>query len=351
MTTLSIEHTRLKGLAERRLKRIFGPVSADLRAVDECLNRTLRSPRDAVVREIVSSLLQTPGKRMRPALVLLASRAASGEQNGHSVSKRASVVIATAMELLHMASLVHDDFIDAASVRHHRSSVNAKWGAGVSVALGDYLCASAFQFIAQCEDPLIFSDVGLGLCAMCEGEMLQVIDRGNFALTERDCLAVVEKKTAALFAACCAAGAAVVADQTPIREHLYQFGLHIGIAFQILDDCKDLLSDQGTLGKQPAQDLLAGDVTLPLLLLLEHTGRDGEERMRLSSGVVDAEFLDWVKRAFHSSEAGAKTEQVIRSHTDRAKRELRQVADSDSKESLRLLADHIAESISEILAR
>ncbi len=200
MTTLSVENARLKKLAEQRLERVFRPVSADLQAVDACLDRRLRSPQDAVVCEVVSSLLQSPGKRMRPALVFLASKAASGERDGHPALQRTRVAIATAMEPIHMASSVHDDFIDAASVRHHRSSVNARCGAGVSVALGDYFCASAFQLIAECEDPLVFSDLGSGLCAMCEGEMLQVLDRGNFALTERDRLAVVEKKTAALFA-------------------------------------------------------------------------------------------------------------------------------------------------------
>jgi geranylgeranyl pyrophosphate synthase len=261
------------------------------------------------------------------------------------------VQVAVAMELIHMASLVHDDFIDGAPIRHHRCSVNAQWGGGVSVALGDYLCASAFQLVAEYGDPSMFTHVGLGLCAMCEGEMAQVMGRGNFALSEADCLAVVEKKTAALFAACCAGGAATAIDEVATQERLRQFGLHFGTAFQILDDCKDLLSDQAILGKKPAQDLLAGDVTLPLLFFLREQGYGDEELKSLHTKAADTAFLDWVRRAFRASEASARTEQVIKLHTDQAKAALGPLADSDAKRSLGLLADYLGESMSEILTR
>jgi geranylgeranyl pyrophosphate synthase len=297
----------------------------------------------------MGSLRHSPGKRLRPALVLLAHRAVGAARNGHPVAPRDPVPIAAAMELIHMASLVHDDFIDAAPVRHHRSSVNARWGGPVSVALGDYLCAGAFELIAGCGDPRLFAHLGAALCAMCEGEMLQVISRGNFSVSERDCLAVVEKKTAALFAACCAAGAASAVPGT-MEECLRQFGLQLGIAFQILDDCKDLLSDQTLLGKKPAQDLLAGDVTLPLLLFLEDTGHSAA-LTHLDSSIIDAKLLDRIKQDFRSSEASVRTEQQVRSHTDRARQVLEPLAESDAKRSLGLLADFIGESVSEILAR
>jgi len=351
MTILSTDNTLCRGLAEQRFRRFFRPIEADLRGVERCLDHRLGAARDATVRRIVDSLRHSAGKRLRPALVLLSNRAVRGSRDGHPASRRDPVPVAAAMELIHMASLVHDDFIDAAPVRHHRSSVNARWGEAVSVALGDYLCAGAFKLIAECGDPRMFVHLGSALCAMCEGEMMQVMDRGNFALSAQDCLLVVEKKTAALFAACCAAGAATGGANDTTQECLHKFGLHLGIAFQVLDDCKDLLSDQTLLGKKPAQDLLAGDVTLPMLLFLENAGRRGAEMVAPDGEGVDAKLLDRIKREFRASEAGIRTEQQVRSHTDQARQALEPLAESDAKRSLCLLADFIGESVSEILAR
>jgi len=283
MTILSTDNTHLPGLGGQLLRGIFRPIEADLQAVERCLGRRLQAPYDATVRQVVGSLRRSPGKRLRPALVLLSNRAAGATHNGDPTSPWDPVPIAAAMELIHMASLVHDDFIDAAPVRHHRSSVNARWGGAVSVALGDYLCAATAD------------------------------------------------------------------AETATQECLRRFGLHLGIAFQILDDCKDLLSDQILLGKRPAQDVLAGDVTLPLLLLLQETGRDREAS--LSSNTADAEFLGWVRRAFPGSDAGARTEYQVRLHINRAKQELRSVAESEAKRSLGLLADFISDGVSKILGR
>ena len=249
-----------------------------------------------------------------------------------------------------MASLVHDDLIDDASVRHHRSSVNARWGGAVSVALGDYLCARAFELVAECEDPQIFSHLGSSLSAMCEGEALQVMSRGDFSLPEQDCLAMVEKKTAALFAACCAAGGRAAGNAAEMPECLHRFGLHLGIAFQVVDDCKDLLADRATLGKEPAQDLLAGDVTLPLLFLLQEMGRGGQRALRRTQA-ADMELLARVRKAFPSSDALVRTEEVIGFHRDQAKQELRSLPESDFKRSLRRLADYVSRPVSEVLAR
>ncbi len=350
MTILSNESTLSQSSVGPRLRQIFAPVAADLQAVEVCLDRRLRASRDTTVREIVGSLRRSSGKRLRPVLVLLSSRAVSGISNGQPHTNQKPVWMAAAMELIHMASLVHDDLIDGASVRHHRSSVNARWGGAVSVALGDYLCARAFELVAECGEPQMFSHLGSSLSAMCEGEALQVMSRGDFSLPEQDCLAMVEKKTAALFAACCAAGALATGETTDMPEHLHRFGLHLGIAFQVVDDCKDLLADRETLGKEPAQDLLAGDVTLPLLFLLEEMGQhcrgilDGTE-------TVDTKSLDRVRKAFPSSDALARTEKVIAFHRDQAKKELRPLTDSVFKRSLRLLADYVGRPVSEVLAK
>jgi geranylgeranyl pyrophosphate synthase len=351
MTNRFGENVCLHGETGPSLTRVFHPVSRDLKAAQERLVATLTDTQNRSVREIVDFLLGSPGKRIRPALVLLSARAAYGRANSSHGLSLASLNVAAAMEIIHMASLVHDDLVDDAAVRHHRSSVQAKWGKRVSVAVGDYLCAKAFQLVADCADPRLFAVLGSQLCEMCDGEIQQVVGRGDFGLSERRCLDMIEKKTAALFGACCGAGAATAVGEPKIWKALQDFGLHFGVAFQILDDCKDLLSDQEGLGKTPGQDLLAGDVTLPLLYAVWDCCRRAEEPLRRSGHVSMGLELARIGEAFHSSPAPARIAALIASQVGRAKQALQPIVNSEYRDSLYQMADDIAVSASCILAR
>lgn len=255
-----------------------------------------------------------------------------------------------AVEVIHMASLVHDDLIDDAAVRHHRPSIHARWGKQAAVRLGDYLCAKAFLLVANCADPRLFAILGLQLREMCGGEIQQVVGRGDFGLSESDCLVMVEKKTAALFSACCGAGAVTTGSTPEICQALQEFGRCFGIAFQLLDDCKDFLSDQEGLGKTPGQDLRAGDVTLPLLYAMGSGGRHHEGPRPRSQRPTGSQGLAGVCLAFHASAAPARIAQQIASYVDHAQQALRPLADSEGKNCLLRLADHLAVSASRVLA-
>jgi heptaprenyl diphosphate synthase len=351
MITSFGENARLHEGNGSSLSRILRPILPDLDVMQEHLAATLQDTKDPSVREVVDFLLESPGKRVRPALALLSARAARGGGNGSPDLGRASLNVAAAVELIHMASLVHDDLIDAAMVRHHRPSVPAKWGKRVSAAVGDHLCGKAFRLVADCADPRLFGILGVPLCAMCEGELLQVGWRGDFNLSEGNCLAVVEKKTAALFSACCAAGAMTTTHEPGVCEALQKFGYHFGVAFQILDDCKDLLSDEKRLGKTPGQDLLAGDVTLPLVYVIRGFSQRGKEMLSLNYQVAGERELARLSDAFRASPAPKKIARLVASHISQAGQRLESVADSEYKVSLRRLADHIAASVSDVLAR
>jgi len=351
MVTLFRKNACLHELNGSSLAQVFRPICGDLQAVQERLAETLGCTTDASVREIVDYLLESPGKRVRPALVLLSARAACGTGNGSPRLNGASINVAAAAELIHMASLVHDDLIDGATVRHHRASIQAKWGQRVSVAVGDHLCAKAFQLVADCADPRLFAILGAQLRAMCEGEIEQVVGRGDFGFSERRCLALVEKKTAALFGACCGAGAATTVGEPRVWKALQEFGFHFGIAFQILDDCKDLLSDQERLGKTPGQDVLAGDVTLPLLYAVWHCCRQDEEPLPLSRHACGDRELARIGVAFHSSPAPGKIRQLIGSYVARAQQQLQSIIASDCRDSLHQLADHLVVSMADVLVR
>ena len=331
------------------LAQVFHCIADDMQAVEKHLAATLKDTKDPPVRQIVDFLLESPGKRIRPALVLLSARAAGAARNGSGRPKFAWINVAAAVELIHMASLVHDDLIDNGTLRHHRSTIHAKWGRKVSVFLGNHLCAKAFQLVATCADPRLFAILGSQLCAMCEGEIQQVVGRGDFKMSARRCLAMTEKKTAALFGACTGAGALAATGEPNTCKALQEFGLHFGIAFQVLDDCRDLLSDEKGLGKTPGQDLLAGDVTLPLLYVLRQCRR--EKQPSQPNPPIGTRRLVGMSEALLSSPVPARIARVIASHVDRAKQKLQPLAESNFKNSLGRLADHIAASASGILAR
>jgi geranylgeranyl pyrophosphate synthase len=360
MMNLQERNIRPHEVAQSNLTQVFHCIADDMQVVEKHLAATLKDTEDPLVRQIVDFLLESPGKRLRPALVLLSARAAGASGNGSARPKTAWTNVAVAVELIHMASLVHDDLIDNGTLRHHRSTIHAKWGRKISVFLGNHLCARAFQLVAACADPRLFAILGSQLCAMCEGEIQQVVGRGDFKMGARRCLAMTEKKTAALFGACTGAGAMAATDEPKTCRALQGFGLHFGVAFQVLDDCRDLLSDEKGLGKTPGQDLLAGDVTLPLLYVLRQCRRPRTESAEAGPGSAGplrgraapaARRLVGMSEALRSSQVPVRIARVIASHVDRAKRGLQPLAESDFKNSLGRLADHIAASASGILAR
>lgn len=351
MTILSQESARLDKAERPGLRHIFGPISADLQAVEARLAETLEGAKDAMVREIIAFLLAVPGKRIRPALVLLSAGAAAGGARARNRLGNMPITLAAAVELIHMASLVHDDLIDGAAMRHHRASINARWGAGIAVALGDYLCSHAMSLVCECSDPRLFAILGSDLTGMCEGELLQVAGRTRLTLSERNCLSIIESKTAGLFGACCEAGVAVAAGEPQVRKALRQYGVCLGMVFQILDDCRDLLGDEADLGKKPGQDLLAGDMTLPLLYgTAGGLPRSGPSRPFAEYGTAPGE-LTFVRDTFRSSPAFARVRQLVGTYIRQARAQLDVLRDSDFKESLQRLTDYMAASLSDILAR
>ena len=351
MMNLQERNVRPQEVAPRNLTHIFHCVAAEMQAMEKHLAATLTDTQDPLVRQIVDFLLEAPGKRIRPALVLLSARAAGAAGNGPAGPKLAWLNVAVAAELIHMASLVHDDLIDNGTLRHHRATIHAKWGGRVSVAVGNHLCAKAFQLVAQCADPRLFALLGAQLCAMCEGEIRQVMGRGDFHMSARRCLTLAEKKTAALFVACSGAGAVLATGEPRTCKALQNFGRHFGIAFQVLDDCRDVLSDEKGLGKTPGQDLLAGDVTLPLLYVLRRCSRRGKGSSQGGLPTLGPRRLVGMGETLLSSSASERIARVIASHVDRAKQELQPLAESKFKDSLGQLAEHIAASASGILAR
>jgi octaprenyl-diphosphate synthase len=242
-------------------KEIFDLVVDDLRRVEREISTESVASVDAVTA-IGHYLQSAGGKRLRPALLLLAARCAGGD--GESAVRLGAVV-----EMIHAATLVHDDVIDAAETRRGRPSANARWGNHTCVLAGDWLYMQAFQ-IALRERRFEILDLLIGLTqVMVEGELLQLERIGRIDLTEADCMELVDRKTARLFSVCARLGAIVANAGPGTEEKLGEYAWNLGMAFQLVDDMLDFTAREKTLGKPVGGDLREGKVTLPLVYALE----------------------------------------------------------------------------------
>src|SRR5947209_16104415 len=242
-------------------REAFDLVAADLREVEREISVESVASVDAITT--INQYLQAGGgKRLRPALLLLCNRLL-GEPT--DCARRLAAVV----EMIHTATLVHDDVIDVAKTRRGRPSTNVVWGNHVSVLAGDWLYMQAFQ-IAVRERNFHILDLLIGLTQMMvEGELLQLERIGRIDVTEADCMELVDRKTACLFSACAKLGAIVAGADSQTEEKLGEYAWNLGMAFQLVDDVLDFTAREKTLGKPVGGDLREGKVTLPLVYALE----------------------------------------------------------------------------------
>jgi octaprenyl-diphosphate synthase len=244
-------------------RKIFSLIKDEMSLVEVEFERQASS-NIQVINYLGDYLRASGGKRVRPALTLLSNYAVGGKASNDNV-----ISLATVMEMLHTATLVHDDIIDNADTRRNRASVNARFGNQVAVLMGDWLYMSAFETSLQ-ERSLEVLDILTRLTRkMTEGELLQLTLLGRADISEKEYFDVLQRKTAFLFSACCEIGA-ILGKATIEQQHtLRDYGMSLGTAFQLADDWLDFTSEDDILGKASGADLLEGKITLPLLLLLQ----------------------------------------------------------------------------------
>jgi len=325
------------------LEEIYHPIADDLKKVERFLESSVKESKNQSILAMSNSLLESGGKRLRPALVILSEKAASVGKNG-DCNQEELVRLATAMELIHMASLIHDDVLDGATMRRSKPSINARLGDDISIVFGDYIYSKAFELIGKCRNPDVFECICHAIYVMCEGELTQVCQRGNLDLAKENYIAIIRKKTASLFAACCHAGTILGNHSRAVQTTLKEFGLNFGIAFQIIDDCRDIVSEERVLGKHPGQDVAAGDMTLPLLNLLEIVGPAGRDEIKsIFTSKVNESGLEKIRKILVNSQALSLTQKTALCYIDRAKQGLDKLENSDYKESLNRLTNYIAQ--------
>lgn len=248
----------------------FALINDELEQVKELINeQLLRCPDKAGVKRLVEHLNSCSGKMIRPGLVLLAGGAV-GKITGRHIR------IAAIMEMIHNATLLHDDVIDEGQRRRGQATVNSLWGNESAVLLGDFLLSKVFKMCADTE-PEVVKVIATAAGRTCEGELRQIAQRENWQLSETEYLAIITEKSAALFSSCCYLGGFLARTGENEVRLLSDFGLNLGIAFQITDDLLDLLGDQNKIGKSIGNDLDNGKATLPVVHLLRTANKADKE--------------------------------------------------------------------------
>ena len=332
------------------LDRIYAPVQRDLEALERLFRAELSSE-DAFVGELVTHVLTTRGKMLRPALVCLSALAAGGGDG-------ARLGVAAAVELIHVASLIHDDVIDAADRRRGLASVNAVWGNQVAVLLGDYLFSKAFHILARLRADDVAAAMAGATVRMAQSEIKQ-IKHGNTAHTDETVyFDIIDGKTAALTSAACRCGALTAGARGESAEALGAYGLEWGMAFQITDDTLDVTASADHLGKPIGRDIQTGKVTLPVIYALRDASEPDSRRLReildgdetagpgsingdADRGAGHQAAPDEVQRILTRSGAIDRALAVAREHAKRAAQALAGLPPSAARESLAALVEFV----------
>jgi len=241
---------------------LLEPIAAELPRVEAALASQV-SGFDPRLGEYMRYILGGTGKRLRPSLALLAGGATGGVADEH-------VTLAVIVELIHIATLVHDDILDEAELRHRIPTSNSRWGNEISVLLGDCLFAHALRLAASYPTTEVCRRVSEATNTVCSGEIVQTQHRFDLNLTLEQYLNIINMKTGALFAVSCELGAMLNGATPSAVKSMHEFGTHLGIAYQIYDDCVDIFGQERQAGKSLGTDMKKGKLTLPFLLLLQH---------------------------------------------------------------------------------
>jgi octaprenyl-diphosphate synthase len=255
-----------------RLGNLFALIAREL-AEAERIYATALASNYAFVQGVVDHAAGLRGKRLRPALLLLAAKASGELRPDHCV-------LAAVVEMIHTATLIHDDILDESVLRRHEETVNARWGNETAVLLGDYLFTHAFHLAASLESTLACRWIGRATNGVCEGEMVQVHNRGNLDLDEDQYIDIIRGKTAELTAVACRLGAHYAGAPASVVDGLELYGREVGVAFQIADDVLDLLAEENQSGKTMGTDVQKQKLTLPLIYLLRTAEPKTRARVR-----------------------------------------------------------------------
>ena len=315
------------------LADLLGPVRVDL----DRLNRELPQdlfPGNADLSPLLEHVGRYRGKQLRPALVYLAASATGGVREVHHT-------IAKVVELIHVATLVHDDILDGAELRRRLPTIHALHGNEIAVLLGDSIYAKAFALAVQLEDQTCSRMLSEVTRTICNGEITQILHRFDFAWTEARYFEVIRDKTASLYAAACRLGAHYAGGSRAECEAFDTFGTELGIAFQIVDDCLDLDGEERVVGKSLGTDLEKGKLTLPLLWIVKHSPGGADRLRRLVADESPARHLQRLRAEFPLQDAVAYALRAAQARIVKARAALDRIPATPARAALDGVADYV----------
>jgi len=312
-------------------EQIRGLVKDQVDAVDQLILRELSSD-VLLINQIGRYIVNSGGKRLRPLLHLLASRAL-GYQGDHHIT------LAAVIEFIHTATLLHDDVVDESDLRRGQDTANAVWGNAASVLVGDYLYSSAFEMMVRLQRMRVMEVMARTTTAIAEGEVLQLLNVNNPATTEEKYLEVIWRKTAILFSAAAQLAAVVAGSDAAMEDNLARYGMHLGAAFQLIDDALDYKADPEELGKNLGDDLAEGKPTLPLIYAMQQGSSAQAAVIRKSIEDGNREAFAEVYKIVESTDAIAYTERRATEEANKAIGALSAIAPSRYKDAMMALAE------------
>ena len=318
------------------LEEIYKPIQDFLPAVEERILEILATPNE-LSSEVVRYFFKSKGKFLRPALVLF------GACFGGEISQTV-VSAAAALEIFHSATLIHDDIIDSAYLRRNLPTVNAKWNSQVAVLVGDYLHDKAIKAIFETRNDRAIATFLQTAGIVCDGEILELKEKNNFNLKEEAYFTIIERKTATLLATCLETGAILTGLNMDQVLALKRFGLHFGMAFQIMDDCLDFMGKENEFGKTLGADLQAGVLTIPLIRLIALLDEPGKADIfsKVKSSLSNSQLGDLVLLLEEHGALDYSIEKA-REFNERATLELTIFPDSPPRRSLQCLLQYVIE--------
>ena len=318
------------------VERILLPVIQELAEVEDRLFQEIGGKVE-LIGEITRYVLKSGGKRIRPALLLLSAKLC-GYRDGTR-----NIALAAVAEYMHAATLIHDDIIDHADKRRGLPSANSTWGPQISVLAGDFLYARSLQILVADGDLGVMQAFADATVRMTEGEVLEVQMAGNLDLTYDEYLEIIISKTAALISAACRAGALIARAEASAVAALTEFGLNLGVGFQLVDDALDFVAKEDRLGKPVGNDFKEGKVTFPVLHVLRAGSEANRSRLRelAAKETIGESDLAEVKEMVERHGAVAATMEQVRTYLEKAKQSLNTFPDSTAKRSLVLMVDFV----------
>ncbi|HLA94242.1 MAG TPA: polyprenyl synthetase family protein [Pyrinomonadaceae bacterium] len=310
-------------------RKIFGLIKDAMSLVEAEFERQARS-NIQVIDYLGDYLRSSGGKRVRPALLILANYAIGGRGSSDNVIR-----LATVMEMLHTATLVHDDIIDNADIRRSRTTINARFGNHAAVLMGDWLYMSAFETALKERSVEILDILTRLTRKMTEGELIQLTTIGKVDITEDEYFDILTRKTAFLFAGCCEIGAILGNASFDRQKAMREYGMNLGIAFQLADDLLDFTSDSESLGKAAAADILEGKMTLPLIKLVQ---KDPSIKGDLETIMLDGEYSDETRNRLmermRSHDTLSQVREIANSYAETARKNLEILPQTEYCEAL-----------------